>query len=145
MKAKREPGGQCMQWFPTIGVTSVFIWLLLSLIGSLWFAPFLIYPMMSDSQTEYLKPSPVLPGLLILVCFLALTVKRKLSLLLLGQRATAFLFGLLLSPMTRAKQYTTFSPKLISVMGGLTWTLRSQLSGLAICNPQPMPRYCFHE
>ena len=145
MKAKREPGGQCMRWFPTIGATLVFTCLLLSLIGSLWFAPFRIYPMMSDSQTEYLKPFLVLPGLLILVCSLALIAKRKLSLLLLGQMVTACLSGLLLSPMTRAKQYTTFSPKLISVMGGLTWTLRSRLSGLAIRNLQPMPRYCFHE
>lgn len=145
MKAKREPGGQCMRWFPTIGVTSVFIWLLLSLIGSLWFVPFRIYPMMNAFRTEYLKPSPVLPGLLILACFLALTAKRKLSLLLPGQRVMACFSGLLLSPMTRAKQYTTFSPKLILVMGGLTWTLRSHLSGLAIRNLQPMPRYCYHE
>lgn len=145
MKVKREPGGQCMRWFPAIGVTSVFTCLLLSLIGSLWFVLFRIYPMMSVFQTEYLKPSPVLPGLLTLVCFLALTAKRKLFLLLLGRRATVFLSGLLLSPMTKAKQFTTFSPKLISVMGGLTWTLRSQLSGSVIRNLQPMPRYCSHE
>ncbi len=145
MKAKSERAGKCIQWFSTIGKTLVFIWILLSLIGSLWFAPSLTFPMMNGFLIESLKPSPVLPGLLTLVFFLGLIARKRQFLSRLGQRAMIFLFDLLLSRMTSAKQYITFFLKSILGMDGLMWTLRSRNFGLVPLNPQPMPRYCFHE